>query len=92
MKVYKIKHIPTGLYWKGGGIPNYMSYLLTSLSKEEVVNKVISIKFNSKGKIWNQIGHAKSAMTYQKKDDKFMRDILKDCELQEFTLNLNTNE
>lgn len=91
MKVYKIKHIPTGLYWKGGGIPNYMSYLLTSFSGEELVNEIIDMKFNSKGKTWNQIGHAKAAITYQQ-DDKFMRDILKDCELQEFTLNLNTNE
>lgn len=78
MKVYKVEHIPTGLFWKGGGVPNYMSYNLT-------IEKVLEIKFSKKGKTWNQLNHVKSALTYQK-GERIISDLLKECEIITYTL------
>lgn len=87
MIMFKVKHISSGLYWKGGGVPTYRSYGLKKDEGNYLYIKVLDLKFSKYGKTWATIGHVHSALN-PLKSDRYMKDILKDCIIEQFELNL----
>lgn len=85
MKVYKVKHIPSGLYWKGGGVPTYKKFMLTGLGQDEIEEKTLKLKFSKKGKTWNQLNHVNSALSGSK-TDRLMKNILDNCVTEVYEL------
>lgn len=85
MFVYKVKHIPSGLYWKGGGVPTHKTYDLKKADPKNIESKVLKMKFSKNGKVWGQANHVSTALLFAK-SDKYMKDILDQCETSKFEL------
>lgn len=87
MIIFKVKHIPSGLYWKGGGIPTYQGYGLKYLEPDSLLAKTLKLKFSKHGKTWPTIGYVHSAVN-PLVNDKYMGAILKDCVIEQYEVNL----
>lgn len=88
MKAFKVRHVPSGLYWKGGGIPARLCYSLKSLTEPEIETFVLKEKFSKKGKTWSQLNHVNSALKMAS-GDKFMVSLQNNIEIEEYVLTKN---
>lgn len=95
MSVFKIKHIPSGLFWKGGGMRknNGGSNILYKRKTSKFYGKTLNPKdpemaleicFSKTGKVWNKEAWATVAKNYGHEPGLDM--VLKDCEIVEYTL------
>jgi len=82
MQVYKVRHKPTGLFWKGGGIPTYRStpFVQFKGDTDKLNQEVLDQKFSKAGKTWGEYRFVKSAFS-QIKFSRRMEDIISECEL-----------
>ena len=55
MRLYKVKHISTGLFWEGGDLPYYTP---ARISEKDALEE----KFNSNGKSWVKIHYLETAL------------------------------
>jgi len=86
MLVYRVKHLPSGLFWKGGDVPYHQTHGMSKLSYEEIKSKVLKLKFSKLGEIWTKEQHANSALLLAKSSDWFILDILNECKIFKYEL------
>jgi hypothetical protein len=95
MSVYKIKHIPTGLFWKGGGmrdnngVGNIFYKRKTSKFYGKALNPrdpemALEICFSKTGKVWNKEAWAIAEKNYG--HEPGLDQILKECEIIKYEL------
>lgn len=94
MSVYKIKHIPSGLFWKGGGMKSNnghwntvyrkpSKFHLTLLNPEDP-ELALELCFNKIGKVWNKEAWAIVAKKYG--HEPGLDQVLKECEIVKYEL------
>jgi len=89
-KIFKIKHLPSGLFFKGRGMnANNQSHVFLDYKTQTLLDKnnaehALKICFAKDGKNYNKKGHATSAVTNM--SDKGLIDLLKDCVIIEYEI------
>lgn len=93
MKVFKVKHRPTGLYWKGNGFrynqhasPRPDRYNL----KDDNFDDIIKICFSELGAAWSKIEHLKSDVKIILHESNEYKDILTNCDVIEVVVKEKT--
>lgn len=94
MTIFKIKHIPSGLFWKGGGMKsNNGAWNIVHKRKSKFYMKPLDSKnsemalhicFNKVGKTWSKKSYAIVAKNYGHEPGLDL--LLKECEIVEYTL------
>lgn len=83
MEMYKVRHKTTGLFWKGGSIPNYLRPNLfgTTVSQDQIDLRIYKL-FNKNGKVYHSRRFVESAFTNAKSNDDVLYYILmNECEI-----------
>lgn len=94
MSIFKIKHIPSGLFWKGGGMKSNNGgwntvYRKTSKFHSKPLDPKnpemsLEICFSKTGKVWNKEAWAIVAKNYG--HEPGLDQVLKECEIVKYEL------
>ena len=90
LKLYKVKHKESGLYWKGGGMNKNKGSLYHVRGKYDCKidynseEHALEVCFSKTGKTWSTLGAVKSALCYG--HERGLNSLLSKCSLVELTV------
>ena len=76
MRLYKVKHVSTRLFWNGGDLPR-LSFGV--ISEEDVIGE----KFGPNGKTWSKIQYLEAALRNVTKG-LLQKILIDECEIVEY--------